>query len=117
MEFDRTDAGENEENNFHSNLLIRIKNDPAFFISFSDEDLQEVIKFDRKQFAADLGKSVIEAEHSQEACQQELDRRREFRDATQLLLLLKRAQEHPGSENEESVGNKRQRTGTELSEN
>ena len=36
MEFDRTDAGEMTDG-IPDDLLIRIKNDPAFFISFSDE--------------------------------------------------------------------------------
>ena len=108
MEFDRTDAGETES--ISPALLIRIKNDPTFFVSFSDENLQDVINFETEQFATALGKSLAEAKHSQEACQQELDRRTQFKDATQLLKLLDRAQQNQGAENETPVGSKRQRT-------
>ena len=113
MEFDHIDAGETA-GSIPSDLLIKIKNDPAFFISFSDENLQDVINFNSELFATALGKSVAEAKHSQEACQQELDRRTEFKEATQLLKLLQRAQKHQESElNDATVGNKRQRTGNE----
>ena len=108
MEFDRTDAGETES--ISPALLIRIKNDPAFFVSFSDENLQDVINFETEQFSTALGRSLAEAKHSQEACQQELDRRTQFKEATQLLKLLDRAQQNQGAENETPVGSKRQRT-------
>lgn len=107
MEFDGTDAG-NTVDSISTDLLQRIKNDPAFFISFSDESLQDVINFDRGQFAIALGKSLVVAEHYQEACQHELDRRTEFREATQLLKLLEDALEI-----KTAVGNKRQRTASE----
>ena len=110
MEFDRTDAGETAES-IPSDLLININNDPAFFISFSDENLQDVINFNSELFATALGKSVAEAKHNQEACQQELDRRAAFKEATQLLKLLGRARE--SELNDASIGNKRQRTGNE----
>ena len=112
MEFDRTDAGESAEG-ISSDLLIRIKNDPAFFISFSDENLREVINFESEQFATALGRSATEAEHYQEACQQELDRRMQFKEATELLKLLDRAQKSQESENETPVGSKRQKTSSE----
>lgn len=113
MEFDRTDAGITAEN-ISSDLLIRIKSDPAFFISFSDESLQDVINFESEQLATALGRSLAEAKHSQEACQQELDRRTQLREATQLLKLFERARQNQGSENElQYTGNKRQRTANE----
>ena len=107
MEFDGTDAG-NTVDSISTDLLQRIKNDPAFFISFSDKSLQDGINFDQGQFAIALGKSLVEAEHYQEACQHELDRRTEFREATQLLKLLEDALEI-----KTAVGNKRQRTASE----
>lgn len=112
MEFDRIDAGETSDS-ISSDLLIRIKNDPAFFISFSDENLQDVINFECEEFATALGSSIIEAKHNQEACQQELDRRMQFKEATQLLKLLERAQKSQASENETPVGSKRQKTASE----
>ena len=112
MEFDRTDAGETAEK-ISSDLLIRIKNDPAFFISFSDESLCDVINFETEQLATELGRSLTEAQHSQEACQQELDRRMQLREATQLLKLFERAQQHQSSENQCQSGNKRPRTAAE----
>lgn len=113
MEFDRTDAGEKTDD-IPADLLIRIKNDPAFFISFSDERLQVVINIETDSLATVLGKSVIEAEHIREACQQELDRRIQLREATQLLKLYQRAQQNQESKNEsQSAGNKRFRATTE----
>jgi len=109
MEFDRIDAGETTEN-ISSDLLIRIKNDPAFFISFSDESLQDVINFETEQFSTALGRSLAEAQHSQEACQQELDRRMQLREATQLLKLFERARQNQANENDVQSGNKRPRT-------
>ncbi|PFX19277.1 DNA fragmentation factor subunit alpha [Stylophora pistillata] len=112
MEFDRTDAGETD--GIPPDLLIRMKNDPAFFISFSDERLQDVINIKTDSLATVMGRSVIEAEHIMDTCQQELDRRAQLREATQLLKLLQRAQENQASENEsQSAGNKRLRTSTE----
>ena len=108
LEFDRTDAGETDS--ISSHLLTRISTDPAFFISFSDDNLQDVINFDPEQFATALYKSLAEAKHKQEACQQELDRRTQFKEATQLLKLLDKAQQNQGAENETLVGAKRQRT-------
>lgn len=96
MEFDRTDAGEMTDG-IPADLLIRIKNDPAFFISFSDERLQVVINIETDSLATVLGKSVIEAEHIREACQQELDQRIQLREATQLLKLYQRAQQNQES--------------------
>lgn len=112
MEFDRTDAGETAQN-MSSDLLIRIKNDPAFFISFSDESLHDVINYEAEQLATALGRSLTEAQHSQEACQQELDRRMQLREATQLLKLFERARQNQSSENELQSGNKRPRTAAE----
>lgn len=113
MEFDRTDAGETTDN-ISSDLLIRMKNDPVFFISFSDERLQDVINIKSDQLAAVMGRSLTEAKHSQEACQQELDRRLQLREATQLLKLFERAQQNQGSETKsQNAGNKRLRTTTE----
>jgi len=112
MEFDRTDAGESVEG-ISSDLLMRIKNDPAFFISFSDENLREVINFESEQFATALGRSASEAEHYQEACQQELDRRMQFKEATELLKLLDRAQKSQEPENETPVGTKRLKASSE----
>lgn len=109
MEFDRIDAGETTEN-ISSDLLKRIKNDPAFFISFSDESLQDVINFETEQFSTALGRSLAEAQHSQEACQQELDRRMQLREATQLLKLFERARQNQANENDVQSGNKRPRT-------
>ena len=108
LEFDRTDAGETDS--ISSDLLTRISTDPAFFISFSDDNLQDVINFDPEQFATALDKSLAVAKHKQEACQQELDRRTQFKEATQLLKLLDRAQQNQGTENETPVCAKRQRT-------
>ena len=108
MEFDRIDAGEAAEN-ISSNLLMRIKNDPAFFISFSDESLHDVINFELEQLSSALGRSITEAQHSQEACQQELDRRMQLREATQLLKLFERAQQNQATENDVESGNKRPR--------
>lgn len=107
VEIDGTDAGKTVDS-ISPDLLLRIKNDPAFFISFSDESLQDVINFDGGEFAIALGESAAEAEHKQEACQHELDRRTEFREATQLLKLLEKAHK-----SEITVGNKRQRTAPE----
>lgn len=112
MEFDRTDAGETAEN-LPSDLLIRIKNDPAFFISFSNESLHDVINFEAEQLATALGRSLTEARHSQEACQQELDSRMQLREATQLLKLFERARRNKESENELQSESKRPRTATE----
>lgn len=113
MEFDRTDAGEMTDD-IPADLLIRIKNDPAFFISLSDERLQVVINIETDSLATVSGKSVIEAEHIREACQQELDRRIQLREATQLLKLYQRAQQNQESKNEsQSAGNKRFRATTE----
>lgn len=109
MEFDRIDAGETTEN-ISPDLLIRIKNDPAFFISFSDESLHDVINFETEQLSTALGGSLAEAQHSQEACQQELDRRMQLREATQLLKLFERARQNQANENDAQSGNKRPRT-------
>lgn len=107
IEFDGTDAGETEDS-IPTDLLHKIKNDPTFFISFSEKNLENVINFDCDQFATALGKSVAEAEYSQETCQRELDRRREFKEATQLLKMLEGVQK-----NETLVGNKRPRPTSE----
>lgn len=108
MEFDRIDAGETEEN-ISSNLLMRIKNDPAYFISFSDESLRDVINFETEQLSTALGRTLTEAQHSQEACQQELDRRMQLKEATQLLKLFERARQNQANENDVQSGNKRPR--------
>lgn len=108
MEFDRIDAGETAEN-ISSNLLMRMKNDPAYFISFSDESLRDVINFETEQLSTALGRTLTEAQHSQEACQQELDRRMQLREATQLLKLFERARQNQASENDVQSGNKRPR--------
>lgn len=109
LEFDRIDAGETTET-ISSDLLIRIKNDPAFFISFSDESLHDVINFETEQLSTALGRSLAEAQHSQEACQQELDRRMQLREATQLLKLFERARQNQDYGNDVQSGNKRPRT-------
>lgn len=109
MEFDRIDAGETTEN-ISPDLLIRIKNDPSFFISFSDESLHDVINFETEQLSTALGRSLAVAQHSQEACQQELDRRMQLREATQLLKLFERARQNQANENDVQSGNKRPRT-------
>ena len=109
LELDGTDAGD-ITNVISPELLIRVKQDPAFFVSFSDEHLQQVVDVETEALAAGLGRSKPEAKHCQDACQQELDRRTQLREATQLLKLYDMAWRHKDCEKE--VTNKRQRTET-----
>ena len=91
---DRTDAGDP----IRPELIRKIKVDPAFFVSLSEEDLLEIVRLGVGSFADVLGEGELEAEHYQEVCQREVDKRREYKEATALLRLYHKSQEDNVSE-------------------
>lgn len=77
----------------------RITNDPTFFVSLGDEELEKVIALDTSNACQELGKTKEEVLLYQESCERELSRRSELRDATELLKLYKKAKGYQNNDN------------------
>ena len=91
---DLTDAGEG----IRPDLVRKIKVDPAFFVSLSDDDLLDKVSLAAHNFAEALGQGELEAQHYQDVCQREIDKRSEYKEATALLRLYHKTQENLGED-------------------
>ena len=94
-----------------SELVSKIKSNPAFFVSLSDSELQDVIGYKVEDFSAALRKDRLDTKFYQEACEKELDRRMGLKEATELLKLYDRASREK-TLNSSEAGSKRQRNDT-----
>ena len=72
----------------------RIIGDPTFFVSMDNQDLEKIVDKDPNLASKELNKTAEEVKVYQAACERELERRRELRDATELLHLYHRAVSH-----------------------
>ncbi|EDO33409.1 predicted protein [Nematostella vectensis] len=84
---DFTDAPEPDM----ARIAQRMQKDPLFFVSLPEDDLRLAIGFEPAELAAVLDRPEREASYYQETCRQELDRRTELREATELLKLYDKA--------------------------
>ena len=89
-----TDAGEG----VRPDLICKIKVDPAFFVSLSDDDLLDIVSLAAHNFAEALGQGELEAQHYQDVCQREIDKRTEYKEAAALLRLYHKTQENSGED-------------------
>ncbi|XP_032228827.1 DNA fragmentation factor subunit alpha [Nematostella vectensis] len=87
LDVDFTDAPEPDM----ARIAQRMQKDPLFFVSLPEDDLRLAIGFEPAELAAVLDRPEREASYYQETCRQELDRRTELREATELLKLYDKA--------------------------
>ena len=87
LELDMLDAGEI----LPSEIVYKVKSNPAFFVSLSDNELQSIVDVRVEDLSVAIGKNRLDAKIYQEACEKELHRRTEIKEATELLKLYDKA--------------------------
>lgn len=92
-----------------ASLRRKIMEDPIFFVSLSTEELQSVVDLESSALQFQLRCSESKVNIYQECCQQELDRRMEMKETTELLRICKKALDKRNDEEAGLQQNKKQR--------
>ena len=93
-----------------SSLRQRILEDPVFFVSLSTEELYTIVDFEIKELQSQLRCPESKVKFYQESCQQEIDRRTDIKETTELLRICQKAISRRREEQDEVQQSKKQKT-------